>query len=1494
MPLNPWLSPVCRQLQRITEGLPSRQSGILAMTTSTKILVWLLLSLGMIGADFPASAAGEALKKESDLQRSSIVIALRNDLPPFSFLNIEGGPAGLFVDMWKLWATRTGQTIKFRMGTWKDNLQSLEAGSTDLIGAMLGAEERAPWITLSDPLYEVGVRLHFLKKNGILHVDQLKGERIGVVDQTALQDDLQRDYSDFEIIPFATFEEMIHAARAEEILAFAGTPTLVSMIANRLGLAWEFEASDEILYAKTLHAGARKDHVELLRLVDRGFGAISHGELAAMESVWLPDPATRYFPSRSQRIKLTREEEGWVERHPRVNLAISEGFAPFSFVGQGNEPVGIWADYIELIRTRTGVDLRAAIAAPWETLMQQLQTRAVDGVACTGKTAEREELLAFTDHYMTVPWVIVARDDFQLYSVTLDELSGKTVAVLKTSPVYEILRSHPTVQIIEVSKVEDIWETVSLGRADAGISNLASASYYILRKGITNLKVVGVLKDQLGLGLGIRKDWPELVSILNKAIGVITPDEHNAIQKKWMSVRYEQGVEWSIVRRWIVLIVAGSGIILITAMLLWNRRLTSEIVRRKYSEQALRESESRYRALFELAPDPMAATDLESGRLLDINQAFVDWSGYSYEELIGKTSVELGFWMSPRDRTAMVDRVSTGQSVYGLEAKMCNRAGEVRDGIFSARLTERDDRRELFSIVHDITELKRGEEALTTANKQLVQIIDFLPDATFILNRDGMIIAWNKAMEVLTGFQASEMLGKCDYEYALPFYGERRPVLVDFALRPNPELEKRYTCIRRSGDILSGEAFASHLPSGIRHLSANASVLRDAKGELVAGIQCIRDNTERIEIEEALRESEARYREFFVTSRDAVFITTPEGKWIDFNEAAVELFGFCSREKLEKESVFQRYVDPEERLELLKTIQQTGFAKEYPARLRQKDGTVMETLITAVPVKDPDGRVMSFVGTIRDITRQKQAERALLKSEKKYRDIFEHATEGIYQTTPHGRYLSVNPAFARMFGFASPEEMMSKITDIGRQLYVHPQDREKLKTLLFENGRVERFETQVTRRDGSIMWISINARAVRDEGGELLHFEGTNTDITDLKRADEERRQLEERLQRAEKMEALGTMAGGVAHDLNNVLGIVVGYSELLSDEVDESSTASVHIHEIQEGAERAAAIVQDLLTLARRGVPSRKVLNLNSIVLQYRNSPEFARVLIEHPDIRMKTDLDPDLLNLSGSPVHLGKSLINLILNAAEAMPLGGTLTIQTANCYLDRPLTGYDDVREGDYVVLRVSDTGEGITDSDLKRIFEPFYTKKVMGRSGTGLGLAVVWGTIKDHLGYVNVESEEGKGTTFTLYFPVTREGICGKEVSVSPADYMGNGESILVVDDIPQQRELATKMLTKLHYQVTSVSSGEEAVQYLGQHTVDLVVLDMIMDTGIDGLETYQNMLELHPHQKAVIVSGFAETERVTEAQKLGAGAYVKKPYVLEKLGVAVRRELDRPV
>jgi CheY-like chemotaxis protein len=230
----------------------------------------------------------------------------------------------------------------------------------------------------------------------------------------------------------------------------------------------------------------------------------------------------------------------------------------------------------------------------------------------------------------------------------------------------------------------------------------------------------------------------------------------------------------------------------------------------------------------------------------------------------------------------------------------------------------------------------------------------------------------------------------------------------------------------------------------------------------------------------------------------------------------------------------------------------------------------------------------------------------------------------------------------------------------------------------------------------------------------------------------------------------------------------------------------------------------------------------------------------------------------------------------------------------YLDRPVKGYEEVQEGYYAVLMVSDTGKGIPAEDRGRIFEPFYTKKVMGRTGTGLGLAVVWGTVKDHNGYIDVQSEEGKGSTFTLYFPVTREEMFVEAASVSISEYMGKGESILVVDDVKEQRDLAAEMLKKLNYKVFSVSSGEEAIAYIKKHKVDLLVLDMIMDPGIDGLDTYRSVLEIQPKQKAIIVSGFSESNRVHAAHALGVGEYVKKPYVIEKLGMAVRKELDRSV
>ena len=393
--------------------------------------------------------------------------------------------------------------------------------------------------------------------------------------------------------------------------------------------------------------------------------------------------------------------------------------------------------------------------------------------------------------------------------------------------------------------------------------------------------------------------------------------------------------------------------------------------------------------------------------------------------------------------------------------------------------------------------------------------------------------------------------------------------------------------------------------------------------------------------------------------------------------------------------------------------------------------------------------------------------------------------------------------------------------------------------------------------------------------------------IAERKLAQEEKAKLEAKLQQIQKMETIGTMAAGVAHDLNNVLSGIVSYPDLLLMQLPEDSPLRDSILAIRNSGKKAATIVQDLLTLARRGVVLHEAVNLNDIILEYLNSPEQARLLSFHPKAEIESRLDPHLMNLSGSSVHLSKMIMNLISNAAEAMPTGGKIVISTRNQYLDCKSGSNSESQNANRVVLSVSDSGTGITDEDKSKIFDPFYTKKKMGRSGTGLGMTVVLGTVQDHNGNIELDTIMGKGTTFTLSFPGTNQAF-RKDKAISQIDaFMGKGESVLVVDDVRAQRELASTLLEQLNYTVTVLSSGENAVEYLRYHATDLVILDMVMDPGMDGLEAYKQILKIHPGQNAIFVSGYTETERIVEAQRLGAEQYLKKPYTLEELGKTVR-------
>ncbi len=400
-------------------------------------------------------------------------------------------------------------------------------------------------------------------------------------------------------------------------------------------------------------------------------------------------------------------------------------------------------------------------------------------------------------------------------------------------------------------------------------------------------------------------------------------------------------------------------------------------------------------------------------------------------------------------------------------------------------------------------------------------------------------------------------------------------------------------------------------------------------------------------------------------------------------------------------------------------------------------------------------------------------------------------------------------------------------------------------------------------------------------------------EMEERKWAEEERIRLEAELLRAQKMELLGQLAGGVAHDLNNVLSGIVSYPDLLMLDLPPESDMREPLKNIQEAGNRAAAIVQDLLTLARRGITVKEDVQLNDIVEEYLQSIEFMALRKGNPGVRVQIDLLSGPTIVSGSPIHLEKMVMNLIVNGFEAIEDQGTISIVTENRLIQSPIQAYDTIMPGKYVVLTIKDNGVGMNQESLNRIFEPFYTSKIMGRSGTGLGMTVVWGTVKDHEGFLDVKSSPGKGTSISVLLPAIHESN-GKIPSKSKSTLInrGTGERILLVDDSPEQRSLGLSILTTLGYKVETATCGEDAIQLLSTKKFDIVLLDMIMEPGIDGLDTYRRLLEIHADQKVIIVSGYSESKRVKEALHLGVRSIVKKPYTLQAIASTINRELNQ--
>ncbi len=668
----------------------------------------------------------------------------------------------------------------------------------------------------------------------------------------------------------------------------------------------------------------------------------------------------------------------------------------------------------------------------------------------------------------------------------------------------------------------------------------------------------------------------------------------------------------------------------------------------------------------------------------------------------------------------------------------------------------------------------------------------------------------------------------------------------------------------------------------IENLTNRTQELHQAKQQMEKEIQS-RDIAEK-----ALKESEELFRVVLENLPASVYVHDLEGNHLNVNDEACRSSGYSRDELLNKtvQEIETESFNIDIAREIWGHLIETGKTTTFESEKHRKDGVSYDSEVHLKSVV-LQGRP-AVIAVILDISERKQARVALKESEERFRTVLENLPCGVSVHDLEGRHLIVNEESCTTRGYSREELMnLTVMETAGPGFGAHYNVRKLWEDI--EPGASFTIESLSQRKDGSIFESEVHLTKLMLEGRAVIL--SLVFDITERKKSEEILKKSEEKLARSKKMESLGLLAGSVAHDLNNVLSGIVSYPELLLMDLPEGSNLRKPIKTIRESGNKAVAIVQDLLTIARGAAIIKEPLDLNDVVGEYMLSPEFSNLKKRHPNVDFRTSLSDDLFKISGSSIHIKKVVMNLVSNASEAIEDYGHVTVSTNNRYVDTPISRYEDVKAGEYVVLTVLDNGPGIASENLDRIFEPFFTKKVMGISGTGLGLTVVWNTVQDHDGYIDVKSDK-RGTKFELYFPITREEPSSKISSISLDEIKGNGEVILVVDDVRSQREISCRMLDILRYRFVDVSSGEKAIEYLKNNKVDLVLLDMIMSPGISGRETYEQLVKIHPGQKAVIISGYSETEDVVATQKLGAGEYVKKPFDLESLGKAVKKELEK--
>ncbi|MGH9684977.1 MAG: PAS domain S-box protein [Candidatus Acidiferrales bacterium] len=643
----------------------------------------------------------------------------------------------------------------------------------------------------------------------------------------------------------------------------------------------------------------------------------------------------------------------------------------------------------------------------------------------------------------------------------------------------------------------------------------------------------------------------------------------------------------------------------------------------------------------------------------------------------------------------------------------------------------------------------------------------------------------------------------------------------------------------------------------------------------------IRDITERKCAERAQRESEELYRVVAETAIDAI-ITIDENSIMRFvNHSAENIFGYSAEEMLGREVTLLMPGS-------MRQLHRNGLHKYFETGIRARHSWAGLQLPgrhksgREIPLEisfgefQRDGR-RGFAAIIRDVTERQRAEETLRESEARYRSLVDNATYGMYEATPDGELLYVNPALIRMLGYESSDDLLA--VHHVEKLYRDPSERAKIVAQYTEKSRVDAM-TEWKRKDGHVITVRMSGRVVRNPQAS----DCTEMIVEDIT----ERLELEKQLAQAQKFEAIGQLAGGIAHDFNNMIGAILGWADLGVEETQEGSRLRRHFEKVRQQGDRAAALTRQLLAFARRQVLEPRNMDLNQSVTATLSLLE--RIIGSHVEIRTK--LAPDLAVIRADPTQVEQVLMNLCINARDAMPGGGLLRIETDNAKFDETYCAVQRFAElGNYAMLSVTDTGSGMDAATLDRIFEPFFTTKELGK-GSGLGLATVYGVVRQHGGFVNVYSELGLGTTFRIYLPVSSQNAPESVPLEDSGPVRGGSETILIAEDHDGLRELAREALSGLGYQVIVASDGEQAVREFKDHSdrIDMLLLDLILPK-LTGPEVYDRIAVIAPDMPVIFMTGYSADLVLRNRLQQQSLSVIQKPCSSRDLGRRVREILD---